>query len=140
MDLAVVLNFIRKIEVNNFYDSRGNLDVAEISNEIDFHVKRIYYISGVPNEESRGGHAHKTLEQIFFAVAGSFTLNVFDGESTNPILIEAHKCGYYLAKGLWRELTNFSPNAVCVVLASEQYDSEDYLLTKDEYAKWKKSQ
>ena len=140
MDLAVVLNLIRKVEVNNFIDSRGNLDVVEISNELNFHLKRMYYISNVPNEESRGGHAHKTLQQIFFAVAGSFTINVFDGESTYPILIEAHKCGYYLADGLWRELTNFSPNAVCLVLASQHYNFDDYIFNKDEYTRWKKEQ
>ena len=132
-----VFHFLQEVEVQNINDLRGNLDVIELSADEIFEPKRFYYISGVPKGHSRGQHAHKSLKQCFFALAGSYVLKVTDGFSTDLVEIKEHSQGYYLTNGLWRELTNFSTDAVCLVLASEHYDENDYIYSMEEYLDWK---
>ena len=131
------LNFLTKIDSQNYSDSRGILDVIELSEKLNFEIKRIYFISEVPVNSVRGAHAHKDLRQIFFATAGSFTLSVTDGERTDTVRISAHSGGYYLPSGYWRELTEFEPNSVCLVLASEHFDEADYIKEKSSYLEWR---
>lgn len=131
------LNFLKKIEINSLVDFRGSLDVAELSALNDFVVKRVYYISNVPKGEERGAHAHKSLKQVFFAINGSFTLKVTDGVNFDSVQINAHSYGYYLPSGFWRDLSDFSQDAICLVLASEFYDPTDYIYTIDEFREWR---
>ena len=130
-------SILSPINVENFKDLRGNLCVAEISLIQKFDTKRIYYISGVPQVQSRGAHGHKKLKQIFFAVSGSFSLIVTDGLSSETVQIQNGGVGYYLPEGYWRELSEFTPDAVCLVLASENYDEGDYIYSYDEFLRWK---
>jgi hypothetical protein len=130
-------SILRALEVKNFSDFRGNLDVAEIDLEKEFQTKRIYCISSVPGDLKRGEHAHKNLKQIFFALSGEFNLTVTDGSTTESVRVKSHGIGYYLAEGYWRELSAFTPDAVCLVLASEIYDERDYIYSYDEFLRWK---
>jgi dTDP-4-dehydrorhamnose 3,5-epimerase-like enzyme len=123
------------VEVENFIDDRGALSISNLPN---FELKRIYYISSVPANTLRGAHAHKKLKQIFFALSGKFNLRVTDGVITEEVELSAFGPGYFLSEGYWRELSNFSPDAVCLVLASEHYDENDYIHSYDEYLDWKK--
>jgi len=132
------LKILKEIQVTNFLDSRGNLDVAEIQSVGKFETKRIYYISGVPENDARGAHAHKHLDQVFFAVAGTFQMSVTDGSNTETVDLKAHETGYFLPAGYWRDLKNFTIDAVCLVLASEHYDENDYIRSYEEYLEWKK--
>ena len=131
------LHFLTKIDSQTFPDSRGVLDAIGLPKELIFEVKRIYYISEVPVNSIRGAHAHKNLHQIFFATAGSFTLFVTDGEKNDTVRISAHSSAYYLPSGYWRELYEFEPNSVCLVLASEHFDDSDYINEKSMYLAWK---
>ena len=134
------LKILKEIQVANYLDSRGNLDVAEFLNIGKFETKRIYYISGVPENDARGAHAHKHLNQVFFSVAGNLSMTVTDGSITETVDSRAHQMGYFLPAGYWRDLKNFTNDAVCLVLASEHYDENDYIRSFEEYLEWKKSE
>jgi dTDP-4-dehydrorhamnose 3,5-epimerase-like enzyme len=131
------LNFLIKIESETFSDSRGVLDAIELPKKLNFETKRMYYITEVTANSIRGAHAHKKLRQIFFALSGSFTLSVTDGERTDKVRISAHSDGYYLPSGYWRELTAFEPNTICMVLATEHFDESDYIKEMSTYLEWK---
>ena len=128
---------LEPIDVENFRDFRGNLDIAELQFIERFEIKRIYCISNVPEGESRGAHGHKELKQIFFALSGKFELTVTDGFIVETVELRAHEKGYFLPAGYWRDLKLFSSDAVCLVLASEHYDAGDYIYSYDEFLKWK---
>ena len=131
------LNFLTIVESETYSETRGVLNAIEIPEKLIFECKRIYYISKVPVNSIRGAHAHKNLRQIFFAVSGSFTLNVTDGEKFDKVRISAQSSGYFLPNGYWRELTEFDPNTICMVLASEHFDESDYILEMSSYLAWK---
>lgn len=130
-------NFLQPIDKNTVADLRGDLSILEIPNGNSFHTKRLYYISNVPSDSIRGAHAHKTLNQIFIALNGSFTLNVTDGKSEDSVCLDAESSGYFLPSGLWRELRDFTEDAICLVLASEHFDESDYLRDYNKFLAWK---
>lgn len=134
------LKILKEIEISNFKDSRGNLNVAEFQSIGNFETKRIYFISNVSENHARGAHAHKTLNQVFFAVAGKLNLTVTDGTVSESVELNPEDKGYFLPSGYWRDLKNFSQDAVCVVLASEHYDESDYIRSYDQYLEWTKSE
>jgi dTDP-4-dehydrorhamnose 3,5-epimerase-like enzyme len=131
------LNFLTKVESKTFSDARGVLNAIELPEELNFETKRIYYITEVPVNSIRGAHAHKKLRQIFFALSGSFTLIVTDGQRTDKVRISAHSSGYCLPSGYWRELTEFEPETICLVLASEHFNDSDYIKEKNTYLEWR---
>lgn len=131
---------LTEIQVSNFLDDRGSLDIVEFQGIGKFETKRIYYISNVPEHDSRGAHAHKSLNQVFFALAGKFSMTVSDGSLTETVELKAHETGYFLPGGHWRDLSKFTSDAVCLVLASEQYDESDYIRSYEEYLEWKESE
>ena len=131
------LNFLTIVESETYSETRGVLNAIEIPENLIFECKRIYYISKVPANSIRGAHAHKNLRQIFFAVSGSFTLNVTDGEKFDKVRISAQSSGYFLPNGYWRELTEFDPDTICMVLASEHFDESDYIPEMSRYLAWK---
>jgi dTDP-4-dehydrorhamnose 3,5-epimerase-like enzyme len=132
-----ILQFMEKIDVQSFGDARGNLGVSELGINPKFLTKRIYYLSDVPTNASRGMHGHKKLKQIFYAVTGSFQLTVTDGALTESVTLTALSHAYFVPEGLWRELNNFSSNCVCLVLASEPFDESDYIHDFNEYKSWR---
>jgi hypothetical protein len=130
---------LQEIKVSNFLDVRGQISVGELIGVDDFVVRRIYYISRVAESQIRGLHAHKTLNQIFFSISGSFKLSVTDGSSIDSYDLKEHGSGVFLPSGYWRELSDFSPGAICLVLASEHYLQSDYIYDFEDYLKWKKN-
>lgn len=96
-------------------------------------MKRAYWIYGVPQGENRGGHAHKQLRQVIIAAKGSFTVNLDDGHEKKQYHLTRPDQGLFLDTEIWRTLDNFSPGAVCLVLASEPYDADDYLYEYEEF-------
>ena len=115
----------------------GNLTSITNSQEVPFDIKRIYYLYDVPGGNSRGGHAHKDLYQIMIALSGSFTVTVDDGQLKRSFLLNQPYQGLLIPPGLWRDLDNFSSGSICMVLASELYDEEDYFRDYENYAQWK---
>lgn len=122
------------VELDKHHSERkGNLTVVENGLTLPFDVKRVYYLYDVPGGESRGAHAHKNLEQLIIAASGSFTVTLDDGSSKRSFFLNRPYQGLYVRSGLWRDLGDFSSGAVCMVLASEVYQKEDYIRDYDEF-------
>ena len=120
------------IELPKIYDPRGNLTVAEQMKNVPFEVKRVYWTYDVPSGESRGGHAHKECVEFIIAVSGSFTVSLDDGRGNRKDYHLNHPWqGLLVNTGIWRTLEDFSSGAVCLVLASELYDEENYIYDYD---------
>jgi mannose-6-phosphate isomerase-like protein (cupin superfamily) len=134
------LKILQEIQVTTKSDVRGILDIAEFQGIENFETKRVYYISKVPENNSRGAHAHKKLNQVFFALSGNFDMTVTDGFITEKVELKAHEKGFFLPAGYWRDLANFTSDAICLVLASEHYDENDYIRSFEEYLDWKKGE
>lgn len=127
------------VELDKHHSNRkGNLTVVENGKTLPFDVKRVYYLYDVPGGESRGAHAHRDLEQLIVAVSGSFNVTVDDGNCKRTFFLNRPYQGLYVKPGLWRDLDDFSSGAVCMVLASEVYDSEDYIRDYDSFLKFRK--
>lgn len=126
----------RIIKLHTISDPRGNLTVSEENIELPFDLKRAYWIYDVPQGGNRGGHAHKKLQQVIIAVHGSFTVSLDNGKETKKYLLNNPGEGLYLGTEIWRTLDDFSEGAVCLVLASELYEPEDYLYEYDEFLEY----
>ena len=105
---------------------RGNLCVIE-NDVLPFNTERIYYLFDVPSDASRGGHSHIACHEFLVALSGSFDVVVKDGERSKTITLNKPDKGLLIVDGIWRELDNFSSGAVCLVLASDTYNEEDYI-------------
>jgi len=118
-------------------DRKGNISVVENGLTIPFDVKRVYYLYDVPGGESRGSHAHKDLSQLIIAASGSFRVTLDDGNVKRSFILNRPYQGLYVKSGIWRDLDDFSSGAVCMVLASEVYQPEDYIREYDEFLKFR---
>ena len=117
----------------------GTLGVLEASKHFGFPVKRIYFLTEIPAGMMRGAHAHKALRQCFIALRGSVTLDIRQGGRQTEIILDSHRQALVLEPGFWRDLRDFSPDALLLVLASEEFDEADYIRYEDEFAAWEKS-
>ena len=90
-------------------------------------LKRIYYLYDVPGGAERGGHAHKDLQQLIVAASGCFDVVLDDGKNRKVVELNRPYYGLYIVPGIWREIINFSSGAICLVLASQKYDKDDYI-------------
>lgn len=118
-------------------DRRGNLTVVENGQTLPFDVKRVYYIYDVPGGENRGSHAHKDLSQLIVALSGSFNVVLDDGKCKRTFFLNRPYQGLYVKPGIWRDLEDFSSGAVCMVLASELYDADDYIREYNDFLKYR---
>ncbi|OXG06372.1 WxcM-like protein [Flavobacterium araucananum] len=120
-------------KIENFL---GNIAVIE-NDTIPFDIKRVYYLYDIPSSSKRGGHSHKKLQQILIAISGSFDVVLKDGKTEKTITLNKPDKGLLIKNNIWRELENFSSGAVCLVLASEVFDENDYLRNYSEFLKSK---
>ncbi len=118
-------------------DRKGNLTVVQNGETLPFDVKRVYYLYDVPGGESRGAHAHRELEQLIIAASGSFTVTLDDGNNKRTFFLNRPYQGLYVRPGMWRDLGDFSSGAVCMVLASDVYQKEDYIRNYEEFIKFR---
>jgi len=128
-----VIGKCRFIDLPRVNDPRGNLTFVESNFHIPFDIQRIYYLSDIPEGVERGGHAHKALHQLIIAMTGSFDIHLDDGFSKKTLHLSQNQAGLYLCPMMWREINNFSSDAVCMVLASEHYDEADYYRDYDDF-------
>jgi hypothetical protein len=124
------------IELNKVHNRSGNLTSLEDNMDIPFDVKRLYYLYDVPGGAERGGHAHKELHQLIVAASGCFDVVLDDGKNIKVVELNRPYYGLYVVPGIWRELINFSSGAICLVLASEKYNVDDYIRDYNEYIKY----
>ena len=126
------------VELDKHHSERkGNLTVVENGKTLPFDVKRVYYLYDVPGGENRGSHAHRELEQLIIAASGSFTVTLDDGNNKRSFFLNRPYQGLYVKPGMWRDLVDFSSGAVCMVLASDVYKTEDYIRDYDEFVKFR---
>jgi dTDP-4-dehydrorhamnose 3,5-epimerase-like enzyme len=117
---------IKLIDIPKINDVRGNLAVIE-GDCIPFKMKRVYYLFDVPSDAYRGGHAHKAQLEFLVALSGSFEVSLNDGTTKQSIMLNKPDKGLLIPTGIWRELENFSSGAVCLVIASDEFEESDYI-------------
>lgn len=118
---------IQLINLPKIEDPRGNLSFIEEENHIPFKIKRVYWIYDVPGGQVRGGHAFKKQKEFIVALSGSLDVVVSDGKEEKTYHLNRSYYGLYIPNGLWRQMKNFSTNALALVLSSTEYSAEDYI-------------
>lgn len=127
------LDLVELIELPKISDPRGNLSFVEQNQHIPFEIRRIYYLYDIPGGSERGSHAHKNLKQLMIAISGSFDIRLNDGNDSKNFHLNRPYLGLYIPPMLWRSLDNFSSGSVCMVIASDLYDEDDYLRNYTNY-------
>lgn len=117
-------------------DERGQLVALEEFKDIPFNIKRVYYMYDTGKGVRRGFHAHKRLQQILVCIHGSCKVLLDSGTEKKNVPLEKPYEGLYISNDMWREMYDFSPDAVLMVLASELYDESDYIRDYDEFLKF----
>jgi len=125
------------IEVPRFSNRAGNLSIIQRAENISFQPRRVFFIYDIPAGEARGAHAHKACQQFIIAASGSFEVSLDDGTNKRTISLNRPSFGIYIPSGIWAYEFNFSSGAVCLVMASEKYDSRDYIRDYSEFKSWK---
>jgi len=119
------------------HNRSGNITSLNNSIDLPFDIRRIYYLYDIPGGGLRGGHAHKELYQLIVAVSGSFEITLDDGLNKKTVSLNQPYYGLQIIPGIWRELSNFSSGAICLVLASLPYNEKDYIRDYKEFVKIK---
>ena len=124
------------IELPKIVDPRDNLSIIEQLKQVPFEIKRVYWIYDVPGGMERGEHAYKENQEFIVALSGSFDVVLDD--SINKLVYPLNRSykGLYVAKGIWRKMTNFSTNSLALVLSSTDYDVNDYIMDYQDFKKW----
>lgn len=125
------LSHIISFKVNN--DKYGMLTPIEAHTDIPFDIKRVYYIYNVEHNVRRGFHSHKNLEQVLICVNGSAKILVKTPYDEQEVLLNDPQKGLYIGPMVWREMFDFSEDAVLLVIASEHYDVSDYIRDYEKY-------
>ncbi len=120
------------IDIPKITDPRGNLAVLE-KDTIPYKIERVYYLYDVPSDSYRGGHAHKECLELLIAVSGSFTVELDNGTHKEKVALSKPNKGLLIPTMVWRELSDFSSGAMCLVLASHEFDEDDYIRDKESF-------
>jgi dTDP-4-dehydrorhamnose 3,5-epimerase-like enzyme len=124
----------RLIDLPRIPDERGSLTFVESRRHAPFAIERVYWIYDVPGGAVRGGHAYRTLHELVIAISGSFDVEVEDGSARRSFTLNRSYRGLHVPPMIWRQLTNFSTNSVCLICASQHYDEGDYFRDYDDFA------
>ena len=119
-------------------DDRGQLVALEEGKDIPFEIKRVYYMYDTGEGVRRGYHAHRSLEQILICIHGSCKILMDNGEEKKIVSLEKPYEGLYIRNNIWREMFDFSPDAVLMVLASDFYNEEDYIRNYEDFLEFVK--
>ena len=121
-------NRYRVLQFKEYGDERGNLVVAEGSGmDIPFDIKRVFYMYGSDPDITRGEHANRETEFVLINVSGSSKVLVDDGSKKEVIVLDKPRMGLYLGPMIWKEMYDFSPDSVLLVLASQHYQEKEYI-------------
>lgn len=134
----MTINDCKIIELPKFLDARGNLSFAENFKQIPFEIKRTYWLYDVPGGVGRGGHAEINNEELIISLSGSFEIMVDDGKEQKTFTLNRSYYGLYIPKGLWREIKEFSTNALALEFGSIPYDVNDYIRNYDAFLAFSK--
>lgn len=126
------------IEFDKIQRREGSLSVVQGMTDIPFDIKRVYYMTDVPEGSKRGFHAHKELRQVIIPLSGTLGVTLDDGTVKTKFILHRTNEGLYVPPGLWRELNFVSEDTICLVLASERYDENDYIRDYNEFLTYRK--
>lgn len=121
------------IDLPKIIDPRGNLSFIEGGRHVPFVIRRVYWIYDVPGGQTRGGHAYRKNEEFIVALSGSFDVALDDGKERKVFSLNRSYYGLYVPRGIWRQMENFSTNALALVLSSTPFDRNDYIYDYDEF-------
>lgn len=124
------------LHLNQIGNRNGHITAINNNEEVPFSIKRIFYLYDIPGGESRGAHAHKECHQFLVSVSGSFEVLLDDGKTKRQVLLNRPDLGLHIPPGIWASEINFSSGSICLVLASHEYNENDYLRNYDEYLKF----
>lgn len=127
-------------ELNKMHDDEGNLTYMYEKVHVPFPINRVFYSYDIPGGEDRGAHAHKKCHQFIIAASGSFEVALDDGTNKRTVLLNRPFWGLHVPPGIWASEQGFSSGSICLVLASEGYDEDDYIRDYDSYLEYIKKQ
>ncbi|AIJ49100.1 WxcM-like domain-containing protein [Comamonas sp. Z1] len=117
-------------------DDRGSLVALEGKKTVPFAIQRVYYLFGTKSGVSRGFHAHKKLQQVAVCVTGRCRMVLDDGKEREEVWLDSPTTGLLIGNMIWREMHDFSPDCVLLVLASEHYDEADYIRNYEDFIRF----
>ena len=115
------------VELGKIENNQGNLTVVQSKQNVPFDIKRVFYLYDIPGGEARGAHAHKQCHQFLVAVSGCFEVALDDGVNQRIVTLNRPFYGLHIPPGIWAAEQEFSSGSVCLVLASETFNEEDYI-------------
>jgi hypothetical protein len=121
------MSLVERFAFQRIENAGGTIVVAQGERDVPFAIKRIYFLHGVPTDQTRGMHAHKTLIQIAVCVSGRCRFRLDNGVETEEVTLSKPDEGIVIRPMIWREMFEFSKDCVLLVLASEHYDESDYI-------------
>ena len=136
LEKEVVVMQVKKCIFQQHGDERGQLVALEENREVPFKIKRVYYIFDTKEAVVRGKHAHKNLQQILICVKGTCKIRLDDGKERITVILNNPSEGLYVSSDIWREMYDFSKDAVLLVLASELYDENDYIRDYEDFLRY----
>lgn len=125
------------LELNKFHDKEGNLTYIYQNVHVPFKINRVFYSYDIPGGEDRGGHAHKKCHQLIIAASGAFEVVLDDGTNKQTIVLNRPFRGLHVLPGVWASEQGFSSGSICLVLASDEYDEDDYIRDHDDFVKYR---
>ena len=128
------------VELPRHISRAGNISIAENITNLPFEVKRVFYIYDIPGGEDRGAHAHKECHQFLVAASGSFEIEMNDGINKRTVVLNRPYYGLHVPPGIWAAEKGFSSGAICLVLTSDLYDTEDYIRDYERFLKFKNNE
>jgi dTDP-4-dehydrorhamnose 3,5-epimerase-like enzyme len=123
----------RLVELPVVENRYGDLAFAEGGRHVPFDIERVFYVYDVPGDAVRGGHAHRSLEEVVFCLVGGFSILVDDGTDRRSYRLEDRRVGLYLPPMVWHDIVDFAPGTAYVALTSAPYDEAEYIRDRDEY-------
>jgi len=135
--MILTISDVKLLNLPKIEDPRGNLSFIEEMNHIPFKIERTYWIYDVPGGQVRGGHAFKKQQEFIVALSGSFDVVVDDGKEKKIFSLNRSYYGLYIPAGLWRQMENFSTNALAIDLSSTPFSENDYIREYSDFLKYK---
>ena len=133
MKNSINIDQVQEIDLPKILDERGNLSFIEYPSHLPFEMKRVYWIYDVPGGENRGGHAYKNLYEVIIAISGSFDVEIDTGKEVKKFKLNRSYKAVFVPKMVWRSLSNFSTKSLCLIFASDEYLTDDYIRDYEEF-------